>query len=349
MPVFKRKYAWTLGCLSLLAGCTHFYPVGKHSGVNIHPVMQVRQPDRSADRLYNLGRYHHRRTEYQDAITAYRQALAVDPAYVEAHNGLGIVYAIQGRHALSLQHFRQAIAMMPAATYLHSNLGYALQLQESYAEAAAAYQEALRLDPLNHKARKNLAHLNRQLGLDTTAATATAAEQSTTSDTSAANVAQARPEPVSRIVQIAPNVYELRDAVQPSKTGSVMQTAPASHVAAETASAPQNKRIEVSNGNGISGMARKVANFLAQAGYPGARLTNHPSFQQASTEIHYRPGHQAQAEHMRSMLPNGVAKSFENNSLRDDIGVKILLGKDLQVAIDYFNPARPRQLALNER
>lgn len=319
--------------------------------MKINPVMQVHQPDRSADRFYNLGRYHQRRTEYQDAIVAYQQALKADPVYVEAHNGLGITYAMQGQYKLSLEHFRQAIAMLPAATYLYNNLAYVFQLQKRYDEAVIVYQEALRLDPLNHKARKNLANLNHQLERDTAAASV---EMKTTPDIpdKATPVSVATLEKTGqalKIVQIAPHVYELKNTASTTKKISekALQKADAApvaladhkadHATARKYNAPHKRRIEVSNGNGVSGMAKKVANFLEQAGYSDARLTNYDHYQQATTEIHYRPGHHNRALQIRSLLPDGTIKAVENSHLRDDVAIRVLLGKDLLLAVDHFN------------
>lgn len=356
MALFKRKYVWTLGCFSVLTGCAQFYPDANLSAVKVNPVMQINQPDRSADRFYNLGRYHQRRTEYPQAIAAYQQALVIDSAYVEAHNGLGIVYAMQRQHTLSLQHFRQAIAMLPAAAWLHNNLAYALQLQQKYDEAAVVYQEALRLDPFNQKVLGNLASLDRLM--EGHAAVMPEVEK-VAADVAVtiSPITTREPDQIGQIVQVAPNVYELRNSVPSVKA---VVAAPVSIVdtpenrkkdlvISGTRSAPQNRRIEISNGNGITGLARKVANFLKQAGYPGARLTNHSHYQQTGTEIYYRPGYHDQALQVSSLLPGGAVKEIENSDLRDDVGIKILLGKDLQQAAGYFNhPGQlARQLALN--
>jgi tetratricopeptide (TPR) repeat protein len=350
MPRFKRRYVWALGCFSALAGCAQLYSGNDYSRMNISPVMRVEQADLSADRLYNLGRYHHRRIEYLDAIAAYEQALALDPEYIEAHNGLGIVYALLKRHELSLQHFRKAVSLAPIATYLHSNIGYAFQLQNRYSEALEAYQEALRLDPDNHKARKNVANLSQQLGLAASEITVLVIDEP--GEAVAANV-QKMSEPSgqtgSQLVQVASNVYEFRNNAEVSKIDAVIDLPPKHPASAsEIITLNQKQRIEVSNGNGITGMARKVARFLEQSGFSGARLTNHDNFNQAETVIHYRPGQQAQAEQMRKLMPNEAARSIENNRLRDDIGVKILLGQDLNVAVDHFNAPLADQLALNQ-
>jgi len=351
MPQFKRRFVWTFSCLSALAGCAQLYPGNDYSRMSINPIMKVQQADMSADRFYDLGRYYYRRTHYENAITAYKQSLALDPEYFEAHNGLGIVYALLGQHELSLQYFREAISLVPTATYLHSNFGYALQLQERYSEALEAYQEALRLDPDNSKARTNVANLNKRLGLSVAAEiTPPIVNESSEALSTAAQKMPKHPNQATQLVQIAPNVYEFSGTrAEIPQAVAVTDSTPKNYAASSKMATPhQKQRIEVSNGNGITGMAGKVARFLEQSGFSNARLTNHSSFHQAKTEIHYRAGHQAQAEQMRRLMPNEIIKSTENNGLRDDIGVKILLGQDLNVAVDHFNTTLADQLALNQ-
>lgn len=98
--------------------------------------------------------------------------------------------------------------------------------------------------------------------------------------------------------------------------------------------------LEVTNGNGTTGMARKVATYLQAIGYGKARLTNRKPFTVQTTQIQYRYGHEADAEYLRASLPNDLptpAAIVQNNSLRDDINLRMILGKDLVGHTVYFN------------
>jgi hypothetical protein len=55
-----------------------------------------------------------------------------------------------------------------------------------------------------------------------------------------------------------------------------------------------------------------------------------------TTQIQYRYGHQADAEQLRASLPSPAAM-VQNNNLRDDINLRVLLGKDLVQHTVYFN------------
>ena len=105
-------------------------------------------------------------------------------------------------------------------------------------------------------------------------------------------------------------------------------------------------RIEVSNGNGVMGMARKVADFLNKDGSPSARLTNQKPFQVASSQVQYRSGYRDQAQSLASALPGkpGIAQA---SNLRRDVSVRVLLGKDV-ANVAYFEQGKEKiRLARN--
>lgn len=381
MSTSKQKLTWTLSCLTMLTGCSSFYSGKEYSALQINPVMNVRHADTSAENLYHLGRYHHRKTSYANAIAAYQKALTVNPDYVAAHNGLGVVYASQGQYDLALEHLHKAIELTPSATYLYNNLGYAYLIQGHYSEAVVAFQEAIHLDPHNQKASRNLATAHKQMGSSeqvTIAPTVAHAAQKSEAMTVTATIPQALPVQPSTgqsLVRIAPNVYEfsnhheknqiesiaaplatpaaapLDTPVTASLTLSPVELSPIEGNQAENTVPEKNldaiahsKRIEVSNGNGVTGMARNIAIFLERFGYDNARLTNHPTFQQAETEIHYHPSAHKLAEQISQIMPNPV-KMVESNDLREDTQLKILLGQDIASQIAYFTPQDSVQLA----
>lgn len=392
MDANKRKLAWTLGCLTALSGCSSLYSGKEYSALHINPVMNVRHADTSAENLYHLGRYYHRMLSYANAIATYQKALIADPDYVEAHNALGVVYSSQGDYSLALEHFQKAIELTPTATYLHNNLGYAYLLQERYREAADAFREALHFDPSNSKASRNLATVQKRMGLseqDAIASIDPAIEQRPAIVTLTANAPQSQiMQPISyqssqSLVQVAPQVYEFRNEDQkPAQalpavpaTASTSQATPASRAIPVTASTidqpiqltplvadraaevqPKEKtdiaaihpqKIEVSNGNGVTGMARNIAIYLKQFGFDNTRLTNHETFRQTHTEIHYHPSALALSKKISQLMPSSV-KIMETAELRADTQLKILLGQDIASEVAFFNKQETIQLAQND-
>lgn len=138
-----------VGCASLTnPQITQSYPV--------QPAFGVRHGMPDAQAMYRLGRFYQGQRRYTEAMAAYRQALAQNPGYLEARNGLGVIHAEQGRYDEAMKEFQAAIAVAPRAAYLHNNLGFVLLLQGSNEKAVEVLEEARRLEPANAKVRDNL-------------------------------------------------------------------------------------------------------------------------------------------------------------------------------------------------
>jgi hypothetical protein len=113
-------------------------------------------------------------------------------------------------------------------------------------------------------------------------------------------------------------------------TAPAAPSAPA--VAAVPHSAPHASRLEISNGNGVTGMAARVGRWLAAQGAPAERLTNRQPFTQRSTVVQYRTGQEDAAQHVARLLPaDAKAEPRPTPGLRSD--VRVVLGRDwVQVA-----------------
>ena len=95
-------------------------------------------------------------------------------------------------------------------------------------------------------------------------------------------------------------------------------------------------KVEVSNGNGVNGMARKVGKFLNGLGYSASRLTNQKPYQAISSVIQYREGYQIEAQRIQMDFPQSI-ELVQRKDLRADVSIRILLGKDIATHTAYFN------------
>jgi hypothetical protein len=86
--------------------------------------------------------------------------------------------------------------------------------------------------------------------------------------------------------------------------------------------------VEVANGNGVRGMAARVARYFSGKGIRQARLTNQRPFAEHRTRIEYRPGNASEAARINRLLPT-AAPQVASNSLRPGIRVRLVLGHDL--------------------
>jgi len=372
-----------LCCVPLLQSCESVPP---KQAWGFQPLLKVRHGNESPAAYYQLGRYYQGQNRSDLAIPAFQQALALDKHYSEAHNALGSLYAGQRQFELAIMEFQLALAAAPDTAHFYNNLGYAYYLQGRPVEAAAALEKAAALKPGDAKittnlnlalAQKTKAELVQQAFTPATASP----PASTASDVAEPPVAQpvteatvAVPVPVlvpasppAAVEAIAPSptlpatpplvaepapVIAPPPSLQPAPTErqqAVEPAAPTMLAAARPTDTPPSARAalyEVSNGNGITGMARRVNQALLAQGYPAARLTNSKPFRQPVTVVEYRPGYAGVAATLSASLPLKPAIT-EKVDLRQSTDVRLVLGRDVMTHLALVTPRqREAQLAL---
>ncbi len=303
--------------LALVSGCAFLDRNSQPQGVVV-PGSEVKHGAAVTDANYQIGRYYQGRRQYQAAIAAYRKSLDVDPGNAEAHNALGIIYATQGKHEQAITELMAALALAPAKGHLHNNLGYIYLLQNRNVDALAAFKVASELDPGNERLRVNMKTAEERLALETPSpsnlevpAVVGTESASRPTDNDGGNSAV-------RLVSVAPNVFELRQ-------GSPIQVKPSLPLATKTA--PETVRLEVANGNGVSGFAKRTSFSLERMGYVVTRLTNQVPYTQRITEIQYRQGEEDHAVRLNSLL-SAPAKLVESRQLNPRVSVRLVLGRD---------------------
>lgn len=108
--------------------------------------------------LNGLGYVHYKQERIGPAIDCYRAALSRrdDPQY---HLNLGLAYLGQSRWGQAEDEFRRTVDSMPNDYWGQNDLGYALQLQGRVREAAEHYQRAVGLTKKDLTAHANLGGL----------------------------------------------------------------------------------------------------------------------------------------------------------------------------------------------
>jgi hypothetical protein len=83
---------------------------------------------------------------WQEAVRLYRQAIALNPGWVEALNNLGHLYVRLNRIAEAIDQFHALLAVKPGYAVAHNNLGSAYALAGQHDRAVKEFLEAIRLD-----------------------------------------------------------------------------------------------------------------------------------------------------------------------------------------------------------
>jgi Tfp pilus assembly protein PilF len=287
-----------------------------------------------AEQSYLIGRSYHMALRPQQALAYYRSALRDVPGHVNARNGLAVLYAEQG-------HIAQAIALWQELTasaggrdqaYLFSNLGYAHLIHGEPARALAVLEQACLLDPLNERAWQHLGDALARTGQHERAAAmhrqaANLRGHDLRSDyalTPGAGVAPIdsalrKPGPVpeqwaqTEISQVAGGMFVMR-RIEPAPAGPAAALRPL---------------LEISNGNGITGMARSMARRLGQGGPRVVRLSNQKGYGVKYTRVEYQPAFRDAAERLAARV--GAAQVVRapdpGQAARSDL--RLVLGRDL--------------------
>lgn len=309
----------------LLTSCAHFQSKQEAAdkGMKIESTMSVSGANAKAASMYQLGRYYQGQNRFEQAIDAYQKSLAADSGYAESYNGLGVVYSRQGKYEQAIAQFKRALELAPRADHVYNNLGYAHYLQGNVAAATEAFNQALAMNPENPRAMKNLALVQGKPLADVAKPAPTQVNSVTEAipTSQSASKIEVVSQPELEVRQLAPAVFELKrhEADEmPVRHGRL-----------------QVGRIEVANGNGVTGMARKVSVYLKREGYVSARLTNQKPFNIARSEVHYRSGYEAEARELQAKLP-GQPDMVARNDLRKGINLRLVLGADLAGQQEYF-------------
>lgn len=336
-----RPIAATLLGAALLSACGVSpvkHPWTDKSELTVKPVVEIQHSgEDSAFAHYERGRYFQSQGNLDLAMEAYVHALKLDGGHVEARSTMATIYASQGKLAEAESALSPAVARNPNAAYLRNNLGYIYHLQGKHQAAIKEFRAAIGLDPRNEWARNNLASATKAL---------------------VANIEHeseyAQIPPVRTASAVAP--FEVWGEVDRSDTKSGAGVTahalpmpelvnPILPMPVAATSVRREFRLEVSNGNGVTGMAKQMSQILNRKGIPVHRLTNQEPYGQTNTQIEYREGFELEAMKLKESL-RGFAIVARTDKPRQLVDIRIILGKDITTHIAKIEREDPVRVAI---
>ena len=105
---------------------------------------------------YNLGNVYREQGAFNEAIGCYKKALQINPDFAEAHNNLGMTYGEKGLLDEAILQFNRALAANPALANAYYNRGTAYGKKDALNEAISDFKKALTLNPEYAQALFNL-------------------------------------------------------------------------------------------------------------------------------------------------------------------------------------------------
>lgn len=283
-----------------------------------------------------LGTIYSMQGKYAEAVAEFTAILKTSPQLAYLHNNLGYAHYLQGNYAAAVAAFEQAIVLEPQNLRALNNLGLAHHKMGNAEKSRLAFSQAAQAPaaPASFMA------------LATDAASAASSRAAVTESVqlpslSAASVSvESSAPPVSLAVMpavastLAPadrNGSKLAAAPRDSASALQSDTVLVRLFSAAADSSPKPDltfRLEIANGNGIAGFARKLGDQLARNGVPKPQLTNLNSYRQQRTVIQYRDGFRDEAVRLSRMLQTPPVLLSDRN-LRKNIDVRLILGNNV--------------------
>jgi tetratricopeptide (TPR) repeat protein len=118
----------------------------------------------TAEEAFDRARVAESKAQWEQAKQHYRQALALNPGIVEAHNNLGNLYVRQHQFAAAIGEFQAALALDPHYAIARNNLGSAYFMLGEEALAIQEFLAALHIDGAYVSPYYNLASLHARRG-----------------------------------------------------------------------------------------------------------------------------------------------------------------------------------------
>lgn len=283
------------------------------------------------------------------AAVWWSRAIGVSPQRADAHQGLGLCLARQGRLQEGIASLKTAASLAPQNARILNNLGHALKLNGQREEALAMFEAALKADPNHAQARYNLAMLQQPTWSMALAAKDGAAPVSAPAPVPAPAIRIQQQPNVAPLTQMAATSsiesvplrtdMNLRVAVLqpvvPAPVVAVAAAASASAMAPPTSTPPvvalSSVTVEVFNGNGVSGAAKGLRSALLKQGVQAKRVANMSRYDTHTTRLVYKPGQSLAARQLAKLLPVSSelveADADQQKGMRAD--VRVVLGQNL--------------------
>jgi len=314
--------------------------------------------------------------DYERAIYCYKFALKINPNIDSVHNNLGVSYFCQGNLDLAISAFKDAIALNFKEKRYHNNLGLAYAKKRLFPQAfdefvlgtdkARAHANMGKIYYDLGRYEKAKIHFSAGRSIDSSSMESTnwlteyeiitnnkRKEELSIYDTSKKfidikenNNITAELESTADFdikglmkLQISKIVKRKRpeEIIAPSSSKANLPQAPKYLSAHSGTTQNNNSIIEISNGNGVRRMAKRVGDYLKIKGAKVTRITNAQHFNFAETKIYYQDPYLHEAYEIAKEIPGFQNMEKSSNLSLNNIHVKVLIGKDLIFYDRYFS------------
>lgn len=294
-------------------------------------VAGIRPHRGNPDSHYRLACYFQKRKKHEKAIEAFLKVVLIDPNHVKAYNGIGVSCDLLGDYSRAVRFYEAALKLNPDLAYVHNNLGYSHLLQGKFDFAIDEFSKAVALNDKSRRYHNNLGLAYAKKGRFDQAL----AEFKQAGDEAKAHYNLAQFFYQKGLNQQAKIQFAKALAINPSlgKTKHSLKL-PESVTRMRQ---PENRKtdkepveVEISNGNGIRRMAKRVGNYLRKKGFKNKTcLNNADHFNHAKTKIYYCSGYLHDAYHIAKEIPGYQQMEKVINLGHPNTKIRVLIGRDM--------------------
>lgn len=310
----------------------------------------------------------------EQAIAEFEAILKVKPELAHLHNNLGYAYYLQGDFGKAVDAFKTAMALQPRDPRTYNNLGLAYRKMGESEKSRLAFARVAELEhsaaptspvaaagtdvvppvlpalpsPAMTASGGNLASVRPSVALQgqTPSIDLPPLPASVALNPGAVGAARSAVDPEQSLAapyllahrgpeSIALDAGPQRAASQGAVVlPTVVGPAPAPAMP-EVVAAAKPYRLEIANGNGVTGLARKVGARLRRQGLPPAHLVNLKPYREPASSIRYRDGFDVQAQQLGQHLGHAPAV-LGNQHLPHGVDVQLVLGRDAMKPVALF-------------
>lgn len=292
-----------------------------------------------AEDIYRTGRAQHLAQQPGGARASYEAVLRIEPGHPGARNGLATLHAEGRELEPAIAIWRELTASIgldagPGKAYLFANLGQAYLLNGEHEEARGVLERACLLDPLNPRAWQLLGDALAALGQ---------AERAVQMHRQAAALRQhdlradfAAAGGKTEVAPLGQALAAPKPQAQPDWSQSYihvgvdgmmeLRRVDAAREAREAPAPAAVARLEIRNGNGVTGMARALSNRIDEPGIRVTRLSNEPGFTVSHTRIEYEASHAEAARRLAQRLGSTQLREVDPGA---PVNLRLVLGRDL--------------------
>ncbi len=138
----------------------------------------------SAEVYYNLGYIHTAKSEYDEAIAAFRKATQINQLFAKAYQAMAEVFVKMGNNTMAEKYlnmageiflerdmhekaegiFNEIISLNPDTTNVYNSLGIIYRRQNRHADAVKIYKKAVKIDPKDENIHFNMGRAYLEMG-----------------------------------------------------------------------------------------------------------------------------------------------------------------------------------------